>query len=232
MRRVNGRRFDNRREACALVQRQSRYIHAEVRLCGRLYAVCAAPEIHCIQIHGQNLILAVCRFDLEGEMDFFQLAPNGLFGAQVRQFRQLLRDGACAFGQCAVFDVAAKRAQDSIDVNPSMLVKAQILRSQKRLTGVHRNFIQRYDVSVFRAAQFAHQFALRVIHRGRLRQRGQLGSIQLLPIRHVENDIKRCAGKQKKTDERRQNHHQHFFLFAHSVSLLDRLFFFSAQSSR
>ena len=35
----------------------------------------------CIQVHGKNLILAVCTFDLKSQIDFFELAPKCFFRA-------------------------------------------------------------------------------------------------------------------------------------------------------
>ena len=81
MRRIDGRRFNDSSQTCALRDGKIFCVNTKVCLCGGLNPVCAAPEVDRIQIHGQNLILAVCTFDLKSQIDFFELAPKCFFRA-------------------------------------------------------------------------------------------------------------------------------------------------------
>ena len=52
MRRIDGRRFNDSSQTCALCDGKIFCVNTEVCLCGGLNTVCAAPEVDCIQVHG------------------------------------------------------------------------------------------------------------------------------------------------------------------------------------
>ena len=166
-----------------------------------LNPVCAAPEVHGVQIHFQNFILAVGALDLERQPDLLELAPHRLFCAQVRELGQLLRDGAGSLGKRSGDQVAAQRAENAVDVDAAVLVKAQVLRGDERQLRLPRNLLQRVERAVFRAAYLGDQRVAAVIYAGGLRQRMKLLRIKPLPVRHVKDDHK-ARGKQQKDGER------------------------------
>ena len=205
--RVSRGRLDRRGEGCALRERQFLRVDAEVGLRRRLYAVRAPPEVHGVQVQLQNLVLAVRALDLQREPDFLQLAAHGLFCAQVRELRQLLGDGARALGEGACAQVAAQRAEDAVDVDAAVLVKAKILRGDERQLRLPGDPVKRDDRTVFRTSDLRDQLVVAVVHAGRLRKRVQALRVKALPVRYVKDDHEPDNERQKdgKRDARRED---------------------------
>ena len=219
VRRVDRGRLDGRGEAGALHERQLPGVHAEKGARRSLKAVRAAAKVHGIQIHLQNLVLAVLTLDLEGEEDLLKLSPDGLFTAQMRQLGELLGDGARPLDPRTASQVAPERAEDAVHVDAPVCIKAQILCGDERELRMLRNLGQGDERAVFHAAQLTHELAIRVVERGGLRQAVQARRIEPLPVGHVEDDEKRRSGCEQQDDQHRQDDQNPLFPLAHVCCL-------------
>ena len=219
MRRVYRGCLDGRGEAGTLHERQLSGVYAEKGARSRLKAVRAAAEVHGVQIHLKNLVLAVLALDLEGEEDLLKLSPDGFFAAQMRQLGELLGDGARPLDPRTASDIAPERAEDAVDVDPLVRIKAKILCGDERKLRMLGNLGQGDKRAVFHAAQLTHELAVRVVERGGLRQAVQAAGVEPLPVGHVENDEKRHSGCEQQDDQHRQDDQNPLFPLAHACCL-------------
>ena len=117
----------------------------EIGLAGCLYAVCVVPEVHRVEVHGQDFLFREQRFQFrchdpllcldDKEACRAELAeePRGifLFGSDAEQVLcQLLCDGACSAGVSPehVLDCG----KDALEVNAAMMVEAFVFRGNER----------------------------------------------------------------------------------------------------
>ena len=174
----------------------------KISLGGGLDAVCAAAEIHIIEVHLQDLVLGAGGFQLHRQVNLLQLAGDGLIGGEVGQLDQLLGDGAGALAEGAGPQIAEHRAQDAHRVEAVVLVKAQVFRRQK---GVPRFLGQGGEgnhPAVLAALERADRLVMPIVDRAGLLHVGDLAQIQPLPGGHVKQKPARDQRGQRQPCQR------------------------------
>ena len=129
---------------------------------------------------------------------------------------QLLRDGARALGERAAFQVAPDCAEDSVWIDSPVDIKPHVLRRDKGLLCVLRDFIKRYHRPVFGSAHFAHQDAVAVINRRGLSQTSEPVMIKPLPIRDVKDYIEPRSEGQNQPKKYQKGNEYPLFSFSHA----------------
>jgi len=98
----------------------------------RLHAVVAVAEVHEVRVEGEDLLLAVSLFDLDGQQRLLDLAAPGLFRRQIDLAGELHRE--CRAADTAAFQhVAQRRAQDTRGIDAAVLEEVRVLGRQDRL---------------------------------------------------------------------------------------------------
>ncbi|MNV53363.1 hypothetical protein D3C71_1455070 [compost metagenome] len=129
---IGGPLGDSRQKrAFGQIERSCRF--AEIHLRSRINPVGAVAVIDFIQIHAENVVLAVLHFKLERVHRFLGLAGPGLLMRQVQIARQLLGQRACALGAAAVLQIDNNRAAHALEVEAGVLVKFAVLDSERGL---------------------------------------------------------------------------------------------------
>ena len=153
------RRFRDREIAGAL---------AEISARRRLDAVQAVAEVHLVQVHLEDLVLAVHLLEVRREDHFLELPAVGLVAAEEALPGELLRDGAAAFGAPSLLQVLQDRRGDANAVNAAVLVEALVLDRHHRLDQVRRDLPER-NVDALFLEDGERRFVGRVEDRRRLR---------------------------------------------------------------
>ena len=72
-------------------------LQAEVDGSSGIDTVCLVAVVYAVQVHIEDVALAVAAVDKRGQDDFFELALNGSLVADDQVFNELLGDGTAAF---------------------------------------------------------------------------------------------------------------------------------------
>src|SRR6202011_609734 len=101
----------------------------EVAARRRLDAIGLAAIEDGVEVHLEDLVLAVLTVQLDGEDRLFQLSLDvgGGAGSDIDLLDQLLTDGAAALLNAMVLVVRDCRAHDAAEVNPAVRVKGPVL---------------------------------------------------------------------------------------------------------
>ncbi len=198
MRRIGRRGLQNACEQSALGKRQLGGVHAEIALRRGFDAVIPAAEVDAVQIAGQNLVLAEKLLKPVGEDRFVDLAVERLFGGQVRQLDELLRDGARALHVRARLKVVQRRARDADEVKAWMRIEPRVLRGKKGVAHVRRKRFGIDGHAVFVQVEPGDDRAVFVRDQKRF-----LGRIDLLKVQQTPRVLRKDpdrAGKQRGED--------------------------------
>ena len=152
----------------ALAQGQLIQLLAEIAARGGIHAVVVFAQVDGVQVAFQNLLLAVLGFQLHGQVGLLDLALIALLAGQDGVFNQLLGDGAAAL-LAAADKVFNKRADNALDVNAVVGVKARVLHGHKGVAQAHGHLRYGHHHAVLGALVIRNQVALRVIDKRGLR---------------------------------------------------------------
>ena len=115
---------------------------AVIRLRGGTDAIGTAAEVDLVQVQLQDLLLGQLALDAQRQEDLLDLADVGLLVAEKEVTGQLHGDGAAARALFAGACQLHRGAQDTLIVDPGMLVKAVILGGQEGLLQHLRDLCQ------------------------------------------------------------------------------------------
>ena len=122
-------------------------IGLEVAPCGGLDPVGLAPVEDGVEVHLEDLVLAVLTVQFDRQDGFLQLALD--IGRRVRAdvdlFDQLLTDGAAALLNAVVLIVRDRRPHDPADIDPTVGVEGPILGGEGGLGDPRRDVVERHD---------------------------------------------------------------------------------------
>lgn len=110
----------------------------------RIDAVISRAHIDAVEIERQDFVLAVAAFQPEGDERLLRLAPERAVGIEVKVLGELLGDRRSALDESARAQVRPHRPQDAARVDAVMLVEAPVLRRQKCLHEIGRQFGERH----------------------------------------------------------------------------------------
>ena len=158
---------------------------AEVAERRGLDAVEPVPEVHLVEVHPEDLVFAELTLEPRRDEDLGELAAKCLVGCEETLTGQLLRERAAALGKTAFEDVVQRRAGDTHDIDPAMVVEPLILDGQDRLHELWGDLRQR-DVNALLAKDGKGLTIARVEDRRRLRHRAD--AAQGLAIRNLADD--------------------------------------------
>ena len=118
------RRRRNAGEQARLAKSQVGRAGVEVRLCRRLGAIRLVAEIDRVQIHLENLVLAVLPRQRDRQRRLAQLALQRIrrVGTEVQLLDELLGDGASPFDEAKVNQIVQGGPQDRGQVDAAVLV--------------------------------------------------------------------------------------------------------------
>ena len=99
-------------------------------------------EVHLIEIHLEDLLFRVQVLEVSGDDDFLELAAVSLAAVEEHQPRELLRDGASAFGAAARLQVLQERAADAHGIDAAVIEESLILDRDHGVDEVLRHLLQ------------------------------------------------------------------------------------------
>ncbi len=188
-------------------------VDVEVVLRGYLDAVRAIAEVGDVEITLEDLVLTQMGFEVQRITRFPKLALDGLLGRGLLRLGRrrghqknvldvLLGQGRAALGDLAVLPVGEIRPDETLVIQPVVLVEPGILDVDDRLTHHRRNAAQGHDLAVLLPAQHGEDVPPRVEDARRLGQRGdsQVG-------RQVEEVVRAALDGQSGRPHHRQGQH-------------------------
>ena len=165
------RRRDQTRERRRLRQVELARVDPEVRLGGSLDAVGALPEVHGVEVVGEDLVLRVAMFHLQGERGLVDLATEVLSIARVEVLHQLLGDRRAAFDDAAVADVDGERACQREQVEAAVVIEPAVLDRDGRVPDRQWDLIPGEDDTVLGRVQIGDERPVARVDRRRLGER-------------------------------------------------------------
>ncbi len=155
-------------EGGRLGQRELRGVLREVTLCGRLDAIRARAVVDGVEVHEQDVVLAVALLHLDGKIRLAHLAFQGdavHFRDEDGVAHELLRDGGRAL-QVAAHQVVHEGAGDAHQVHAAMLVEALVLGGHGALQGVGTDLVDGHRLAVLELELGEHGLLVRCVHDG------------------------------------------------------------------
>ena len=177
-----------------VLQREVLGLLGEEGLRRGLDPVRALPEVHRVQVLREDLVLRVALLELERELRFVDLAPEGLLVAYDRVLDVLLGDGGAALDDAAGRDVREGRSDHGLHVDAAVLVEALVLHGDDRVADVLRDLRERNDHTVLPSVERGDQRAVVGVEERRLRER------LLLVLGHRE--VRKVAGRREQREDR------------------------------
>jgi hypothetical protein len=114
---------------------------AEVDPAGLLDAVRAVPEVHGVQVRGQDPVLGLRPLEPPGQCGLAELARDRALVLVDRVLDELLRDRGAALHGATVGDVGLDRAEDPADVDAAVLVEPLVLDGDDRVLQPRRDVL-------------------------------------------------------------------------------------------
>ena len=128
------RRADQAGEERRLGKRQGHRLASEERLRGGRDPVRAGAEVGPVEIHGEDLALAVLAFQAQGDARLGELDLEGALAVrEVHELRELLRDRRAALDRLALRPIGQRRARDGLGVDARVLPEAGVLDGDDRV---------------------------------------------------------------------------------------------------
>ena len=137
-------------QQCAFGVGQFMRIFVEVEPRGLNDSPRAASEIDLVEIHLEDLLLAVFAFVFQGQQPFLDLPADRFLPGKVFVLDELLGDRRAAFGNFPFGDILHERARNPTDVDPLVLVKPGVFDGHKRVLQKDGNPVDRGPVSLLR----------------------------------------------------------------------------------
>ncbi len=195
----------------ALAQGQLTQFLAEIPLRRHLHAVVVFAQVDGVEVVLQNLQLGVLGFQLHGQVGLLDLALVAELVAQHRVFDELLGDGRAAL-LGAGDEVLDKGADDALDVDAVVGIKARILHGDKSVAQILRHEGDVDHDAVFGALVVGDDVALRVVEKAGLVLVVQKGQVQRGRGFHIALGNAHHRARQRQTAQHDQQRRQ-----AHSV---------------
>jgi hypothetical protein len=124
---------EDARERRGLGQRELRSRLVEVVARGGLHPVVAVPQVHQVQVHGEDLLLAVVLLELDRQERLLDLPLPHLVAGEEEAPGELHADRGGALDHLAGADVHVRGAEDAHGVDAAVLEEIGILRGEHRL---------------------------------------------------------------------------------------------------
>src|SRR5579872_3208635 len=173
-----GRIFGNTGQRGAFGKGKFIHMLPKVSPGGRFCPVRTVPEINFVEIHLEDLFFRVVPLDLEGEQGFPDPAGQGSFPGEEKVLGQLFGQGTGALQHAAGGDIDNKGADNGVNIDAKMLVKALVLDGNNGVLKGEGNFIQGNDGALFQP-KLADELAIYII------DAGSLGGLELIEIGDV-----------------------------------------------
>ena len=167
--------FQQAHERGALVNREAIGGGVVIGACGGFDTECAIAEVHCVGIHGDDLVFRKLRLNHQRQQNFLgfhnqdaqarNLAQQtgGILGAHLEHvFYQLLRDGGSTTGALMHDKVFSSTAQ-ALEVHAAVVVEALVLGVDKCLEKQWRHFFELHRRTVF-VEEFAQQLPIGTVN--------------------------------------------------------------------
>ena len=185
---IGGRRRDHRGEHRGLRGREvdgepvggavATPAAAEVGASGGLDPIGAVPEVHGVEVLGEDLVLRPAPFEVVGERRLAQLlehCPVALGGEGV--LHELLGDRRAALGGVLLQDVLPHGPSDAPEVHALVLVEAAVLDRDHRVLHVRRDLAGGEEDAVLRVGQPRYLLSPVIRVDGRVPGRPELGHV-------------------------------------------------------
>ena len=191
---------------------------AEVGPGGRLDPIGPAPEVDGVEVHLQDLVLAVPVLDLRGQLDLLHLPRQRALRRQEESLGELLGNGASALLHLGGREVAQGGARHPLQADRPVLIELGVLDVQDRTPHELRNARERDEDAEFLGKR-GERFAPACIQ-----DAGLAGLEDLEPIegRQILLRVRREApakGRHPKTEPDEQHHNQHTRWPNHAIDL-------------
>ena len=141
----------------------------EVAACGCLDPVGLAAIEDGVEVHLEDLVLAVLTVELNREDGFFELSLDigGGVGSDVDLLDQLLADGAATLLDLVVLIVGDGGADDAAEVDAAVRVERAVLGGERRLHHPWGDIVERHDDPVVAGlADVGQQGAVAIVDQG------------------------------------------------------------------
>jgi len=206
---VEARRVQHRREHRRLAHGELRRRLVEVGLGGGLRAVRAVPEVHRVEVFGEDLVLRELLLDLDREERLADLLLDRARGhdvllrpvrmldvlARVDVLDELLGDRGGADDRVALHEVGPGRRDDAGNVDAGVLVEPGVLGGEHGVLEVVGDAVQPDDLAVDRPVQRRELRTVAVEQEARADRRQGLGQIDAR-VGHVQRTEHRDGDQQ------------------------------------
>ena len=147
---------------------------------GSLSAVGPVPEVHGVEVLGQDLLLRVAMTDLDREHRLFDLSGEGLLVGQVDRPDVLLGDRRATLDEPSMGDVRPRGAQDRGRRDAALTIEVVVLDGDDRVLEVDGDLIEGHFGPVDLGVQRRDDVAVAIVDVRGLRARGGYRDLQVL----------------------------------------------------